>query len=213
MITADDVKSEKENEGKMYRNGYDKLQQPIMYMKPGKGLSNFIMLWPCSSVDNTSGSDKKDIKVKNLIYMMEKCARAAYGSIYIDFSLLGIRMGRKSCCWSSISKTTANWRICKTCPLIWKSWMYYKTTTQVCYFDSCWNFLVSLFSESLYKALIYNSPWSLSIFWNMISPFLEDVTRQKIVFVKSKSEFLEHVEEDQLEASYDSCSGWSLLMN
>jgi hypothetical protein len=29
-------------------------------------------------LDNTSGSEKKDIKVKFLVYMMEKCARAAY---------------------------------------------------------------------------------------------------------------------------------------
>jgi hypothetical protein len=34
-LTADDVKGELDNKGKMYRNGWDKYQRPVLYMKPG----------------------------------------------------------------------------------------------------------------------------------------------------------------------------------
>jgi hypothetical protein len=36
LITAEDVKIELNNTGKMYRNGFDKHGRPIIYMKPGK---------------------------------------------------------------------------------------------------------------------------------------------------------------------------------
>lgn len=63
LITAEDVKGELKNKGKMYRNGWDKYKRPILYMKPG--------------LDNTGPSEREQ-KVKYLVYVMEKCALAAY---------------------------------------------------------------------------------------------------------------------------------------
>ena len=60
-ITADDVKTEMNNKGKMYISSKsDQQGRPIIYMKPGH--------------DNT-GPDQRETKIKYLIYMMEKSAR------------------------------------------------------------------------------------------------------------------------------------------
>lgn len=60
---------ELKNEGKMYRNGFDKLGRPIIYMKPGK--------------DNT-GAPEREVKVKYLVYLMEKATRACNESKGLD---------------------------------------------------------------------------------------------------------------------------------
>jgi len=62
--------SELENEGKMYRNGFDHLDRPLLYMKPGN--------------DNT-GTKEKEEKVKYLVYLMEKCILAAYFFLFFPF--------------------------------------------------------------------------------------------------------------------------------
>jgi len=46
----------------MYRNGFDRYARPILYMKPG--------------LDNT-GPSEREVKVKYLCYLMEKCTLAA----------------------------------------------------------------------------------------------------------------------------------------
>jgi len=159
QIIAEDIKTELNNEGKMYRNGYDKQNHPILYMKPGK--------------DNTS-SDQKDIKVKYLVYIMEKCTKAANKNnkekllLIVDFKN-----------HSSLSGLTN-----------------LDTSLEVL------NVLQNYYPETLFKALIVNAPWSLSIFWSMISPFLQEVTRQKMIFINEISEFLEYVDPDELEVDY-----------
>ena len=47
--------------GKLYRNGKDRLGRPIIYMRPGK--------------DNT-GASEKDVKIRYLIYLLEKCIKS-----------------------------------------------------------------------------------------------------------------------------------------
>jgi hypothetical protein len=51
-----------------------------------------------------------------------------------------------------------------------------------------------------------NPPWVFSAFWKIVSPFLDPVTSNKIVFVKNKTKdaalILEQVESDQLEKDF-----------
>ena len=56
-IKPEDVEIEMNNNGKMYPHGHDKLGRPILYLKPGN--------------DNT-GPEHKEVKVKYLVYSMEK---------------------------------------------------------------------------------------------------------------------------------------------
>ena len=34
-------------------------------------------------------------------------------------------------------------------------------------------------------AIVFNAPWIFNAVWTVISPFLEEVTRQKVLFVKN----------------------------
>jgi len=69
LITAEDVLIELKNEGKMYKNGKDKIGRPVIYMKPGK--------------DNT-GAPEREYKVKYLVYLMEKAVRSMNESAGVD---------------------------------------------------------------------------------------------------------------------------------
>lgn len=75
FITANDVKGELNNNGKMYRNGVDKRGCPIIYMKPRH--------------DNT-GAEKRVEKVRYLVYILEKAIASMQEdvekmSIIVDF--------------------------------------------------------------------------------------------------------------------------------
>lgn len=47
------------------------------------------------------------------------------------------------------------------------------------------NILQNHYPERLYRAYIIRPPWIFSAFWNMISPFVDPVTREKICFLSS----------------------------
>ena len=58
------------------------------------------------------------------------------------------------------------------------------------------------YPERLHRFLLLNVPTIFSVFWNAIRPFIDPVTRKKIVFVKGSPEkraavLLEHYELDQ----------------
>lgn len=62
--------------------------------------------------------------------------------------------------------------------------------------------LTNHYPERLGCGLITNTPWTFSLFWKVIYPFLDDVTRKKIHFIKKKEEILEHIGKEQLEVDY-----------
>jgi len=163
-ITAEDVKSELDNKGKMYRNGIDKFKRPVLYMKPG--------------LDNT-GPEDRDQKVKYLVYLMEKCAIAANKEnreklcLLIDFK-------------NNAPPSLGNMQVAK----------------------DVLDVLQNYYPESLGRAMIFNAPWSFSVFWSFISPFLETVTKDKIQFVSSQNEFLEYISKEELETEYGGENTW-----
>ncbi len=56
------------------------------------------------------------------------------------------------------------------------------------------------YPERLGVAFIHHAPWVWTIFWKMISPFLNDVTRNKVKMIsKDPSPVLEVIDADQLE--------------
>jgi len=160
-IVAKDIEIELKNDGKMYRHGFDKHGQPIVYMKPGK--------------DNT-GVPEKEWKVKYLVYIMEKCAKSIKPSTgaeklvwLIDFSnystMGGIPMAK-------ISKEIVD-------------------------------ILQNHYPERLGAAYIMNAPFMFEVFWKMISPFVDPITKQKVSLMsKDFSKLHENVDLDQLEKEY-----------
>lgn len=47
-----------------------------------------------------------------------------------------------------------------------------------------------------------NPPWTFRVFWGIVSPFLDDVTRNKIRVLKKTQDMLDLIPEDQLEEEY-----------
>eukprot|EP01125_Pyxidicula_operculata_P004228 TRINITY_DN1627_c0_g1_i1.p1 TRINITY_DN1627_c0_g1~~TRINITY_DN1627_c0_g1_i1.p1 ORF type:complete len:189 (+),score=48.54 TRINITY_DN1627_c0_g1_i1:342-908(+) len=88
MITAEDVEGELNNTGKMYRNGFDKYDRPVLYMKPRN--------------DNTNNQDHRENKVRYLVYLLEKCTLAANTrkrekiTIVVDFKDANLMAGGMS---------------------------------------------------------------------------------------------------------------------
>jgi len=158
-IKADDVMIELKNTGKMYRNGFDRWRRPVMYMKPGK--------------DNT-GPNEREVKVKYLVYLLEKCIQAA--------------------------KTNDKEKICLILDYKGTSQMSgianYKVNLEVL------NVLQDHYPETLGVCLILNASWSFSTFWSMISPFIHPITKEKVHFLKDFTAITEYVEEDNLELEY-----------
>jgi len=158
-ITAEDVKVETQNEGKMYRNGFDKYGRPILYMKP--------------RYDNT-GHDQREVKVKNLVYLLEKCDLAAKKNDREKLTML----------------------------------VDFKDASQIYGFGNIKTskeilaILQDHYPETLGVAYICNSPMTFSLFWNVISPFMHQVTQQKVRFVKKYDALLETIDADQLEVDY-----------
>jgi hypothetical protein len=47
-----------------------------------------------------------------------------------------------------------------------------------------------------------NPPWTFRIFWGIVSPFLDEVTRNKIKILKKTADMLDLIPADQLEEEY-----------
>jgi hypothetical protein len=142
-VKADDVIVEMKNEGKLYINGKDKFGRPIVYMRPGR--------------DNT-GAPEKDVKVKYLVYLMEKGIASMDASKgvekivwiidykdYHPFALTGMTMLK-------ISKEIAD-------------------------------ILTNYYPERLGVAFCIRAPWVFSMFWKFVSAFLTDVTKSKLIMI------------------------------
>eukprot|EP00029_Vermamoeba_vermiformis_P006897 TRINITY_DN282_c0_g1_i1.p1 TRINITY_DN282_c0_g1~~TRINITY_DN282_c0_g1_i1.p1 ORF type:complete len:429 (+),score=89.25 TRINITY_DN282_c0_g1_i1:567-1853(+) len=56
--------------------------------------------------------------------------------------------------------------------------------------------------ERLGNALIVNAPWIWGVFWKIISPIIDDVTKQKVKILKHTTDLLQYFTEDQLEKDY-----------
>lgn len=158
-ITAEDVDCELNNPGKLYRGGFDKYQRPILIMKPRK--------------DNT-GNEVRDIKVKYLVYCLEKCIRAGETqdrekmSLLIDYS--------KYSNLSGMSMIKMSLEVLKI--------------------------LSDHYPERLGSAFMVHASWSFTFFWKAISPFLDPVTKKKIHFISKLDELKEWIDEDVLEVEY-----------
>jgi len=161
-ITAKDVEIELNNPGKMYRNGFDKKGQPLIYMKPGK--------------DNT-GPEHRDVKIKYLVYVMEKASKSIDPSLGVEkFSWIidyNNYSGMGGISMAKIAKDIVG-------------------------------ILQDHYPERLGSAFIINAPFMFEVFWKMISPFVDDVTKAKVKLLKHDdfTELHEAVELDQLETDY-----------
>jgi len=162
LITAEDVKIELNNTGKMYRNGFDKHGRPIIYMKPGK--------------DNT-GVPEKEVKVKYLVYLMEKASRAADESKGIDKFVWLVD-------YKDFNQLTG---IVLT-----------KVAKEIL------DILQDHYPERLGLAFIINAPWTFHLMWKMLQPFLTDSTKSKVRMISGHKfeEIQEAVDLDQLETAY-----------
>eukprot|EP01122_Echinamoeba_exundans_P005656 TRINITY_DN1580_c0_g1_i2.p1 TRINITY_DN1580_c0_g1~~TRINITY_DN1580_c0_g1_i2.p1 ORF type:complete len:205 (-),score=45.43 TRINITY_DN1580_c0_g1_i2:90-704(-) len=58
------------------------------------------------------------------------------------------------------------------------------------------------YPERLGACFMVNPPWTFRIFWGIVSPFLDEVTRNKIKILKKTADMLELIPEDQLEEEY-----------
>eukprot|EP01120_Amphizonella_sp_Union-15-10_P014285 TRINITY_DN6872_c0_g1_i1.p1 TRINITY_DN6872_c0_g1~~TRINITY_DN6872_c0_g1_i1.p1 ORF type:complete len:336 (-),score=63.68 TRINITY_DN6872_c0_g1_i1:100-1107(-) len=158
-ITAKDVLVELQNDGKMYRNGFDKIGRPILYMKPG--------------LDNTPPS-QKEVKLKYLVYVMEKTLLAAASKHREKITLLIDYHG------ASNMNGIASMKLSK----------------------EVLNILQSHYPERLGLALLFNAPWAFTIFWKLITPFIDPNTKKKINILTGLSDLVKWVDEDQLEECY-----------
>eukprot|EP01112_Ceratiomyxa_fruticulosa_P008510 TRINITY_DN2205_c0_g1_i1.p1 TRINITY_DN2205_c0_g1~~TRINITY_DN2205_c0_g1_i1.p1 ORF type:complete len:327 (-),score=67.84 TRINITY_DN2205_c0_g1_i1:28-1008(-) len=160
-ITAEDIMIELKNEGKLYRNGKDKLGRPIIYMRPGK--------------DNT-GVPEKDVKIRYLVYLLEKCIMS-----------MDEAKGEEKLAWMVDYKNYSQ--------------LTGMGMTKMAF--EVLNIVQNHYPERLGVAYMVNAPWAFSIFWAMLTPFMSEVTKSKLTFVKSKDPLLfEHIHEDELEVEY-----------
>jgi len=152
---------ELKNDGKMYKNGLDKIGRPVIYMKPGK--------------DNT-GAPEKEVKVKYLVYLLEKAIKSMDESKGVEKIIWIID-------YAGFSQLTGF------------------TMTKVS--KEIVDILQNHYPERLGIAFINNAPWVWTLFWRMISPFLNEVTKNKVRMIgKDKSSILEVVDGDVLEEPY-----------
>eukprot|EP01119_Soliformovum_irregulare_P019824 TRINITY_DN6355_c0_g1_i1.p2 TRINITY_DN6355_c0_g1~~TRINITY_DN6355_c0_g1_i1.p2 ORF type:complete len:357 (+),score=106.39 TRINITY_DN6355_c0_g1_i1:1656-2726(+) len=160
-ITAEDVKIELQNEGKMYRNGKDKFGRPIIYMKP--------------RFDNT-GAEQKEVKVKYLVYLLEKAILSMDESKGVEKLALYID---------------------------WKDYSQLGGMSQMSISKEIAGILQDHYPERLGVAFMLNAPFMFKVFWKFISAFLAESTKQKVVMMGSDMEPLqETVDLDVLEEEF-----------
>jgi len=123
--------------------------------------------------DNT-GAPEREQKLKYLVYQLEKCSRAANKNNREKLVLIIDFKGHNQMAGLSNIKTS----------------------------QDVLAIIQDHYPETLGVAFIHNAPWSFQIFWSILSPFMQKITRQKIVMVKQEKEFLDVIDEDQLEISY-----------
>jgi len=69
----------------------------------------------------------------------------------------------------------------------------------------CMHVLLNHYPERLGVAFMVNTPWVFSAFWNVIKPFLNEVTLAKVQFINGKAQFpkiLEVIDQSMLEKDY-----------
>eukprot|EP00027_Filamoeba_sp_ATCC50430_P016083 CAMPEP_0168578540 /NCGR_PEP_ID=MMETSP0413-20121227/21388_1 /TAXON_ID=136452 /ORGANISM="Filamoeba nolandi, Strain NC-AS-23-1" /LENGTH=213 /DNA_ID=CAMNT_0008612395 /DNA_START=357 /DNA_END=998 /DNA_ORIENTATION=- len=161
-IRPEDVELEMNNTGKMYAHGLDKQGRPIMYLKPGN--------------DNT-GPEHKEVKVKYLVYCMERA-----------ISMMDESKGIEKVMWVIDHRGTN----------AFAGLGMIKIAKEIV------DIMQNHYPERLSIAFNCNAPWSLSMFWKMIMPLLEEVTRQKLQFIDGKKfdPILAHIDPEQLEKEY-----------
>jgi len=165
-ITAEDVLRELKNEGKMYRNGKDKLGRSIIYMKPG--------------LDNTTPEKEKELKVKYLVYLLEKAILA-----------MDETQGAEKIVWIIDYRNYSS-------PMGLSSFSYLKMAKEIV------DILQNHYPERLAVAFVISAPWFFSLFWKMVSPFLNDVTKNKLKIINGNdfSPIYEIIDLDELEEDY-----------
>jgi len=140
-ITAEEIESESKT-GKIYfANTFDKFERPIIYMKPRK-----------------DDSTDRVIKVKYLVYMMERAIEAMDEKgkgvekccIIVDFQGTGMRQ-------SSVGNIQVSL--------------------------DCAHVLQNHYPERLGLSYMLNTPWLFSAFWKCISPFLSEDTLKKKLYL------------------------------
>jgi len=131
-------------------------------MKPGK--------------DNT-GAPEKEVKVKYLVYLMEKAVRSMDESKGVEKLVLIIDYKG----YSQLAGLTMT-RISK----------------------EILDILQDHYPERLGIAFIINAPWAWTVLWKMLQPFLTDRTKKKVRMLSSGdySEIHEIVDLEVLETSY-----------
>jgi len=158
LITAKDVEIELRNEGKMYRGGFDKIGRPIIYMKPAK--------------DNT-GVPEREVKVRYLVYVMEKTIRAMPAGVEKLDLLIDFKDANKI---SGIGEMKISKEIL--------------------------DIMQDHYPERLAHSFICNTPWVFNVFWKMISPFVNANTKRKVLLVKNLGELQQYIDVDALEVDY-----------
>jgi hypothetical protein len=58
------------------------------------------------------------------------------------------------------------------------------------------------YPERLGVALIVNAPWAWQVFWKLISPFMDEVTKKKVLLLKSYAQLKEYIDDENLEEDY-----------
>jgi len=65
------------------------------------------------------------------------------------------------------------------------------------------NILQNHYPERLGVAILFNTPWVFTLFWTILSPFINTVTKKKIfIYSNAKDKLGKWVSEDQLEEEY-----------
>ena len=111
------------------------------------------LLYLKPSLENTHDFDGN---MKHLVFNLEQCIR---------------RMNEEGCGKEKVVLLVdyENWGLTNCPPL--------KTSKETMYI------LQNHYPERLYRAVAINPPWIFSIFWNAIAPFIDPVTKAKIVML------------------------------